>query len=106
MPECCGDSHWTSELILLTTGKIELSTELTEQLTAAGVRVQASPVTRLRGRDGKHLTTRMQGAVLAAAAGTRAAAMLNAELTAELATSGVLRQRVPGVMGSKIARRG
>lgn len=36
------------------------------------------------------LTTRMQGAILAAAAGNRAAAMLNMELTMELATAGAL----------------
>jgi thioredoxin reductase len=36
------------------------------------------------------LTTRMQGAVFAAAAGTQAAAMINAELTMELATSRAL----------------
>ena len=36
------------------------------------------------------LTTRIQGAVLAAAAGNRAAAGVNVELTMELATSGLL----------------
>jgi len=36
------------------------------------------------------LTTRMQGAILAAASAGRAAAMINMELTAELATSGAL----------------
>lgn len=36
------------------------------------------------------LTTRQQGAIFGAAAGTHAATMLNAELTAELATSGAL----------------
>ena len=36
------------------------------------------------------LTTRQQGAICAAAAGTHAAAMLNAELTAELAIRGEL----------------
>jgi len=36
------------------------------------------------------LTTRMQGAILGAAAGTRAAAMINVELTIELATSGAI----------------
>jgi thioredoxin reductase len=36
------------------------------------------------------LTTGTQGAILAAAAGTQAAAMINAELTAELASTGVL----------------
>jgi len=36
------------------------------------------------------LTTRMQGAVLAAAAGVQAAAMINAELTMELAVRGLL----------------
>jgi thioredoxin reductase len=36
------------------------------------------------------LSTRMQGAILAAASGTQAAAVLNAELTAELALAGAL----------------
>ncbi len=36
------------------------------------------------------LTTPMQGAILAAAAGTRAAGMLNHELTTELAVTGAL----------------
>jgi len=36
------------------------------------------------------LTTRMQGAVLGAASGTQAAAMLNVELTMELASTGAL----------------
>jgi thioredoxin reductase len=41
------------------------------------------------------LTTGVQGAILAAAAGMRAAAMLNHELTAEMATGAGARQR-PG----------
>jgi thioredoxin reductase len=36
------------------------------------------------------LTTRMQGAVMAAASGAQAAAMLNLELTMELASIGAL----------------
>jgi thioredoxin reductase len=36
------------------------------------------------------LTTRMQGAIIAAAAGTQAATMINAELTMDLAESGAL----------------
>jgi len=36
------------------------------------------------------LTTRAQGAILAAASGTHSAGMLNYELTAELAALGVL----------------
>jgi thioredoxin reductase len=144
---------WTRELTLFTTGKLQLSSELRAQLTAAGVSVQDSPVRRLHGRDRKlesveltdgtqlpcdalfahppqrqvplveslglardesgylqtdpvsgetsrpgihaagDLTTRVQGAILAAAAATRTAAMLNAELTQELAKSGELAKR-------------
>jgi thioredoxin reductase len=36
------------------------------------------------------LTTRMQGAILAAASGAQAAAMLNLDLTMELASTGAL----------------
>ena len=52
--------------------------------------VQADPMTRETSVPGIHaagdLTTRMQGAIFAAAMGTQAAAMLNTELTLELVT--------------------
>jgi thioredoxin reductase len=56
--------------------------------------VQVDPMRRETSIPGIHaagdLTTRMQGAVLAAAAGVQAAAMINAELTMELAVGGLL----------------
>jgi thioredoxin reductase len=56
--------------------------------------VQVAPTTRETSRAGIYaagdLTSRMQGAIFAAAAGTHAAAMLNAELTAEMVLSGAL----------------
>lgn len=56
--------------------------------------VRTDPMTRETSVPGIYaagdLTTRMQGAVLAAAAATMAAAMINAELTAELASTGAL----------------
>ena len=56
--------------------------------------VRVDPMTRQTSVAGVYasgdLTTRMQGAILAAAAGTHAAAAINAELTMELATSGAL----------------
>jgi thioredoxin reductase len=56
--------------------------------------VQADPMTRATSIPGIHaagdLTTRMQGAIMAAAAGAHAAAALNGELTLELASSGAL----------------
>lgn len=56
--------------------------------------VRVDPVTRETSISGVYaagdLTTRMQAAVLAAASGMQAAAAINAELTAELATTGVL----------------
>jgi thioredoxin reductase len=56
--------------------------------------VRVDPMTRETSVSGVYaagdLTTRMQAAVLAAASGMQAAAVINAELTAELATSGAL----------------
>jgi thioredoxin reductase len=56
--------------------------------------VRVDPMTRETSVPGVYaagdLTTRMQAAVLAAASGMQAAAVINAELTAELATSGAL----------------
>lgn len=56
--------------------------------------VQIHPMTRETSVPGIYaagdLMTRMQGAILAAASGTAAAAMINHELTAELATAGLL----------------
>jgi thioredoxin reductase len=56
--------------------------------------VQVDPMRRETSIPGVYaagdLTTRMQGAMFAAAAGTQAAAMINVELTMELATSGEL----------------
>jgi thioredoxin reductase len=57
--------------------------------------VKTDPMTRETSIPGIYaagdLTTRAQAAVLAAAAGMQAAAAINAELTAELVTSGMLR---------------
>lgn len=54
--------------------------------------VRVDPMTRETSRPGMYaagdLATRMQGAILAAAAATQAATMINMELTAELVTSG------------------
>jgi thioredoxin reductase len=56
--------------------------------------LKIDPITRETSLPGIYaggdLTTRMQGAIMAAAAGTQAAAMLNHSLTAELAVSGAL----------------
>ncbi|MEO8181372.1 MAG: NAD(P)/FAD-dependent oxidoreductase [Deltaproteobacteria bacterium] len=56
--------------------------------------VQIDPMTRVTSVPGIHaagdLTTRMQGAIFAAAAGAHAGAAVNADLTTELAASGVL----------------
>jgi thioredoxin reductase len=56
--------------------------------------VQVDPMTRETSIPGVYasgdLTTRMQGAILAAAAGTQTAAALNLELTMELASNGTL----------------
>jgi thioredoxin reductase len=56
--------------------------------------VLIDPLTRATSVPGIYaagdLATRMQGAILAAAAGTHAATVLNAELTGELVSSGVL----------------
>ena len=57
--------------------------------------VRIDPTTRETSIPGVYaagdLTTRAQAAILAAAAGMQAAAVINAELTADLVTSGVLR---------------
>lgn len=72
---------------------VELVTALGLGLTDDGF-VHVDPMTRETSRPGVYaagdLTTRMQGALFAAAAATQAAAMVNMELTAEQATSGVL----------------
>lgn len=141
---------WTREVTLFTGGAFEIPIEVRAQLDAAGVRVEADPIVRLRRRgqaldgvelgDGRvvpvdalfahppqrhvdvvaalglalddggyvrvdpmsretsipgiyaagDLTTRAQGAVLAAASGAQAAAMINYELTAEQAALGLL----------------
>lgn len=56
--------------------------------------VKVDPLTRGTSVSGVYasgdLTTRMQGAMLAAASGTQAAAAINLELTIELATTGAL----------------
>ncbi len=56
--------------------------------------VRVDPMTRQTSVAGIYaagdLTTRMQGAIIAAASAAQAAAMLNAELTMELATAGAL----------------
>ena len=59
--------------------------------------IQVDPMSGETSRSGIYaagdLSTRMQAAIVAAAAGMRTAAMINAELTAELAMSGELRTR-------------
>ena len=59
--------------------------------------LQVDPISGETSRPGIYaagdLSTRMQAAVAAAAGGMRTAAMINAELTAELAMSGELRNR-------------
>lgn len=135
---------WTRDLVVFTSGAVEIPEEARARLHAAGIRVETAPVARLVARengleavalsDGAavpcdvlyvhprqrqvdlvralgvdldddgyvrvdpmkretsvpgvyasgDLTTRMQGALFAAAAGTQAAAMINVELTAEL----------------------
>jgi thioredoxin reductase len=73
--------------------QVELVAALGLALDAEGL-VQTDPMTRATSVPGIHaagdLTTRMQGAVFAAAAGTHAATVVNAELTMELAASGAL----------------
>lgn len=60
--------------------------------------IQVDPISGETSRPGIYaagdLSTRMQAAILAAAGGMRTAAMINAELTAELAMSGELRKRI------------
>lgn len=56
--------------------------------------VQVDPMMRVTSIPGIHaagdLTTRMQGAIFAAAAGAQAAAAVNAELSVELASAGII----------------
>lgn len=71
--------------------QVDLVRELGVALDEDGF-VRADPMTRETSVPGMYaagdLCTRMQGAVLAAAAGTQAATMINVELTAELVTNG------------------
>jgi thioredoxin reductase len=71
--------------------QVELVRELGVALDEDGF-VRADPMTRETSVPGVYaagdLSTRMQGAVLAAAAGTQAATMINVELTVELVTGG------------------
>jgi thioredoxin reductase len=71
--------------------QVELVQAMGLALDADGY-VQVDPMTRATSVPGIYasgdLTTRMQGAIFAAAAGTQAAAMLNTELTMELASGG------------------
>jgi thioredoxin reductase len=73
--------------------QVELVRQLNLALDDAGF-VQVDPMRLETSLPGIYaagdLTTRMQGAVHAAAAGNRAAAMINMELSMELATSGAL----------------
>ena len=73
--------------------QVELVTSLGLSLDEAGL-VRADPISRETSLPGMYaagdLGTRMQGAILAAALGTQAAAMLNHELTAELAARRLL----------------
>jgi thioredoxin reductase len=73
--------------------QVELVGALGLVLDADGL-VQTDPITRATSVPGIYaagdLMTRMQGAIFAAAAGTHAAAAVNAELTMELAASGAL----------------
>lgn len=72
---------------------VPLVTQLDVALDEAGY-VRIDPVHKETSRPGVYaagdLTTPMQGAILAAAAGTQAAAMLNHDLVPELATAGRL----------------
>ncbi len=44
---------WSSEVVVFTTGALELPAETRSRLTAAGVRHETSPAARLVGRDGR-----------------------------------------------------
>jgi thioredoxin reductase len=139
---------WTKDVVVFSA--VEVPAELRARLEAAGIKLEAAPVTRLVAREGKleaielangkrvptevlfahppqrqlelvralgvaldaegfvkvdpmtretsvpgiyaagDLTTRLQAAIIAAGQGMQAAAVLNYELTTELATSGVL----------------
>lgn len=73
--------------------QVDLVTDLGLKLDDAGY-VIADPMTRETSTPGIYaggdLTTRMQGAIMAAATGVHAAAMLNHELTVELVEQGAL----------------
>lgn len=73
--------------------QVELVNDLEVALDDDGF-VKVDPMTRETSRPGVYaagdLTTRMQGAIFAAAAGMQAAAMINMELTSELVRSGKL----------------
>lgn len=139
---------WTDDVIVFTSGALEVPAELRARLEAAGIGIEMAPVTRLVAREGKleaielatgarvarevlfahppqrqlelvrnlgvaldgdgfvkvdamtretsvpgiyaagDLTTRLQAAIIAAGQGMQAAAVLNYELTTELATGG------------------
>jgi thioredoxin reductase len=74
-------------------GQVELVRSLGLALDDHGF-VQVDPMKRETSIPGIYaagdLTTRMQAAIYAAAAGSQAAAMINMELTGELASSGSL----------------
>jgi thioredoxin reductase len=105
---------WTNDVVAFTGGEFEVPEDARATLSTAGIRLETAPVARLVARghaltgielsDGtrvacdalfthppqRHgdLTTRMQAAIHAAAAGTHAASMINVELSAELAVAG------------------
>jgi thioredoxin reductase len=139
---------WTPDVVVFTSGALEVPAELRGRFEAAGIGVETAPVTRLLAREGRleaielasgarvarevlfahppqrqlelvrdlglaldeegfvkvdamtretsrpgiyaagDLTTRLQAAIIAAGQGMQAAAVLNFELTTELATSG------------------
>ena len=141
---------WSRDVVAFTGGSFDVPREARDQLRAAGVRLETSPVARLVARENRleavelfdgaavprevlfahppqrqaelvralgvaldddgyvrvdavkretsvpgiyasgDLTTRAQGAIVAAASGTQAAAMINVELTMELASTGAL----------------
>jgi thioredoxin reductase len=139
---------WTRDLVVFTSGEVELAAEARDKLQRAGIRLEETPISRLvvheqqleavELSDGSRvprdvlfshppqrqvelvrtlgveldddgfvrvdamtretsvsgiyaagdLTTRLQGAIWAAAAGAQAAAAINGDLTAELALTG------------------
>jgi len=76
---------WTHHLVVFTNGAFELPAETQDSLRGVGVRVETEPISHLQVRDA-HLTGVVlnTASVVAAAAGTHAATVLNAELNAEL----------------------